>query len=93
MLNAFSVVSSDNVIKMSLRTRVTSAGEPLHDADITTDEDTDKTSKVDDVNIFGKKINKVIFMVHLNICLYAASFFIQVGTLPVSGTDKYTGYN
>lgn len=82
---------------MTLRARVTSAGKPTQDTDVPNDEDTDKTSKTGEVSIFGRRINKIIFIVHLNICLYAVSFFIQVGTLPylskMVGLDPMTfGY-
>ena len=38
----------------------------------------------DDWNILGYQINKVVLIVHVNICIYATCFFIQIGALPVS---------
>ena len=67
---------------MSLRLSASSSGKTLSDTDVT--DDGDKKSKAEDLNIIGKQRNRTVFIVHLNICIYAASFFIQVGTLPVS---------
>ena len=39
------------------------------------------------IKIFRWSFNKVVFVTHLNICLYSTCFWIQTGTLPV-GTKK-----
>lgn len=36
------------------------------------------------ITIFGRSFNYILLLTHFNIFLYAACFFIQVGTLPVS---------
>lgn len=34
--------------------------------------------------LFGRVFNSVIVATHVNICLYATCFWIQIGVLPVS---------
>ena len=36
------------------------------------------------LRIAGRTFNSVILITHLNICLYATCFWIQIGALPVS---------
>lgn len=62
-----------------------SEGEAVVEETVTTNNGVTSPNSLPSVRIWGRAYNLVILITHLNICLYATCFWIQIGALPVSG--------